>query len=449
MSKRLEAMQKRQVELKDLLDEYDDQIVERGSDLDEPEQRAYDAAAEELTTVIETIGELTEREARIAEANKLSVATGERTEKRQSDDASSPYTADGEHNELADMLRREQGDPDAAARLQVHERDPHALKVRATTTGDLGGLVVPKYAVDDYAKIVREKRPFADTLTSRRLTHLTTIIPRQTAGVEIGTSGSGGSETGAFPSNDIEADDDLTVTARRLAGVAEVGQMGLDFSAIDAPSVYAEMFEVYAERLNYRLWHGTGLNGQHRGVFNTSGLGGSDGSDLESFAAYWAAINSAKWQVHAAIKASATHVAMSSARWAMLSGALDTSGRPLLGFGYSAPQNVGGEGDRPSFCGLPVVVDDSIIEGGLPANDTNVVVYSAPELRLWEQNNGVPTTIKADQPKADHGVVQFIAYGYSAFTAERRPQAVHVIEDLPLPVEMLPALPVEPEPDPG
>ena len=391
---------------------------------------------------MDKLAELVERENRLAKSDELTSALGGAINdgKPKADDAP-VYDRESEHSPLADLLMREAGDPEAAARIN---KANVSIKERATTSADLGGLVVPHYAVEDYANIVRELRPFADSLNSRPLRSMTTIISRQTDGTDMDTSGDNGSETGQYVSNDIETEP-ITVTARRIAGVAEVSQIGLDFSAIDDATVWEDMFSAYATRLDYRLWHGTGLNGQHLGVFNTPGLEGLDGTAVATFAAYWSAVGQAKGLVHRHTKARATHLAISSARWSLLEGATDASGRPLLGFTDSAPQNVGGNVTVTSavFNGLRVVVDDNIIEGGNDINDDKLVVYSAPELSLYEANSGVPTTIRVDQAKADQGVVQFVAYGYSAFTAERRPKAVVVIEDLPVPDG--PLAPSEPE----
>lgn len=441
--KRIDALTKRKAELKELLDEYDDGVSERGSDLDAAEQKLYDAADEELRSVTETLGTLIERERRLEESDKLTSELGTviTVDRTQTDDGELYRSADGEHSVLGDMLARDVAqNPEAAGRLQRYVRVTHE---RATTTGDLGGIVVPQYAVDDYAPLIRERRPFADSLSSRRLTALTTIIGKQTDGTDIDTQASNGSETGAYATDDIESTA-VTVTAKHLAGVAEVSVMGLDFSALDERGVFEDMFSMYATRLDYRLWHGSGNNGQHLGVLNTPNIGALDGSSVNSYEEYWAAIAQAKGEVRRNVKAPATHIAMSSMRWAMLEGATDPHGRPLLGWTFSSAQNVGGSGSEPervpTFAGLLLVVDDNIIEDADEEKDTLLAVYRAPELRLYEQNGGAPMTMRVDQAKADEGIVQFIARGYSAFTAERYPKAVQVVSSLPTPDVPLAAL---------
>src|SRR5207249_4533511 len=51
----------------------------------------------------------------------------------------------------------------------------------------------------------------------------------------------------------------------------------------------------------------------------------------------------------------------------------------------------------------------------------------AGEIFLWETNSGAPFELRAEQPLANQLSIRLVAYGYSAFTAARRPKAAAVI----------------------
>jgi hypothetical protein len=76
-------------------------------------------------------------------------------------------------------------------------------------------------------------------------------------------------------------------------------------------------------------------------------------------------------------------------------------------------------------------VDDNIVPNA--GTDDAIVIYRAAEYVLREQNGGNPATLRVDQAKAAQGTVQFIARGFSIFSAARRPKSTTIVEDMPEP----------------
>jgi hypothetical protein len=77
-----------------------------------------------------------------------------------------------------------------------------------------------------------------------------------------------------------------------------------------------------------------------------------------------------------------------------------------------------------SILGLPVYTDAtvSVVQGSGTDQDT-IYIGNSQELHLWEQGSGEPMMLRFEQPKAAELDVTMIVYGYSAFTANRYPNA--------------------------
>jgi len=118
-------------------------------------------------------------------------------------------------------------------------------------------------------------------------------------------------------------------------------------------------------------------------------------------------------------------------RLAFILAALDSSNRPLAvptGNGAFNAVSVG-QGSVVygnsgyTIAGLPVITDAnvSIVEGAGTNQDT-IYVGNLQELHLWE-DAGAPMYLRFDQPKAAELDVLAVVYGYSAYTANRYPNA--------------------------
>lgn len=416
--------------------------TEDRDELSESEQASFDEANAEIDRLNPRIADLEALESRNAVAAAMSVATDETLQRngvrieRVEDPA--VYHRDGEFDPLRDLLAAT-NDSEAAERLARHRAQAVATDpfLRSSATGDLGGLVVTEFLLGEFAEIRREGRPFANICRNLPLTRFSMSIGKQTDGAIMGTPESAGPTYGEnqdYANDDIETDP-ITVSAKTIAGYVEASVESVDFGVLDTNLVWADVVSAYSQKLDSRLFHGTGTNAQHTGVLATANIGNLsyNGAALTAADDHFRVLHSlvlqAAGQVRSAVKRAATHVVMSSLRWYSLASATDPDGRPLLGFASSNPSNVGGQFDGV-FASLPVVVDDNLVSG----SDDKVLVVRAPELLLWERNGGAPQTIRVDQAKATKGIVQFVGRGYSAFTAERYPDAVNVIDGLDEPV---------------
>ena len=123
-------------------------------------------------------------------------------------------------------------------------------------------------------------------------------------------------------------------------------------------------------------------------------------------------------------------IIMHPRRLAFIMAALDTTNRPLV---VPAPRNQNGIASGNGavqygnsgyeIAGLPVITDANVsVAQGDGTNEDTIFIGSLQELHLWE-DAGAPMFLRFDQPKAAELDVLAVVYGYSAYTANRYPNA--------------------------
>jgi len=433
-TRRIQAAEARRDAIMAELGTLDDAVLERNSDLTDEERPGYEALETELTDVTTNLQRMMEREQAVERSRALAAELGTLPPAggRADPEAGAIYRSnyEGPHDPLMDVWRAQtQNDPDAQDRIRRHnERMIERVSIlRASDRGDFGGLIIPEYATDDFAEVAREMRSFLNSLTSRPLTRSPVVVPIGNVGASAGTPAA---ENTAYVTADISSTP-LTLTARTVAGVAEVSVEAVEFGTLETPILFGDMISAYQEHFDYQAFHGTGNNNTHLGVFNTPDGNFVHGGSVDDFRATYEAVLRAAAEIRSVDKRTPTHVCMSSLRWYSLMASTDDQGRPLMAMPSSFPSNVGGGAESRVFAGLSVVVDDNIIPTG--GGDENILVYRASEAVLREQNGGNPATIRVDQAKAAQGTVIFVARGFSIFSMGRRPKSFCIIGDVPEP----------------
>jgi HK97 family phage major capsid protein len=129
-------------------------------------------------------------------------------------------------------------------------------------------------------------------------------------------------------------------------------------------------------------------------------------------------------------------ILMHPRRLAWILSALDTTNRPLaLPVGNGNFNSVAvGQGSVVygnsgyTIAGLPVITDANVITtNGAGTNEDVIIIGNTQEAHLWEQGDGSPMMLRFEQPKGAELDVQMIVYGYSAFTANRYPNAFALV----------------------
>lgn len=418
-TRRILALEAKRDALATQLTQLDDAVIERGADLTDIERTDYDAWESELKEVSDDLTRLVEREARVGASVALGATLGNDAVNRDNGKISGGdaiYREQDVNRALVDLYNSRKGDLGAAQRVAAHNESIE----RASVVADIPGLVIPGFLTDKFVGIAKEGRPFLNSLPSENLTQGVITIPRQLTDVSVDSH----TENVAFATADMSTEE-LTLKAKTVGGVAETSLESVTYGTLEGNILVKRLIENYHDRLDYLAFHGNSAN-THQGVFHTSGVLTLNASGADTFKELYEAIFQAATAVRSAIKKNATHVAMSGAQWGRIAGATDDQGRPLVGFSYSAPQNVGGSAVVPSFAGLQVVVDDNIVASAATPVDDKIVVYRADEYILREANGGNPQTVDTDNKLAS-GTVQYVAYGFSIFSAAARPEATNIV----------------------
>jgi hypothetical protein len=129
-------------------------------------------------------------------------------------------------------------------------------------------------------------------------------------------------------------------------------------------------------------------------------------------------------------------ILMHPRRLAYILAALDTTNRPLAVPVGNGSFNAVGVGNGSvvygnsgyTIAGLPVITDANVTTtNGVGGNEDVIIIGNTQEAHLWETGDGSPMMLRFEQPKGAELDVQMIVYGYSAFTANRYPNAFALV----------------------
>lgn len=334
---------------------------------------------------------------------------------------------------VADLIGAQLGDESARGRLARHQSEV-GVDQRSATTGSFSGFVPPQYLTEHYAALARAGRPFVDRMPSNPLPQsgMSVVVSRITTGSTVASQAT---ENATLSNTDMD-DSLLTVPVITIGGQQVVSRQALERSDghLDR-AVFADLAFAFNSELDRQALNGTGASGEHLGVLNTAGITAVTYTDASpTVGELWPKLADAIGKVTAARHASPDVIVMHPRRWAWISAAVDTTGRPLVAPTDARPSNAMGVGDPAAtggvvgrIQGLDVIVDANVPTNlGAGTNEDVIIVCRSDDYVLWEDPNA-PFTIRAEQPYAGSLGVQLVTYGYSAFTAGRYPSATVTI----------------------
>lgn len=438
---RIKALEARRDALHAELEQLDNLVIERGSDFDDAERATYAAHAAELEQVNAELPALVKREQDVARSRELTAALGDAVNRNHgaSSDAGAADGAPGGDvyragpgapNFFVD-LHRSKTDRDAADRLEAH-REASAEVLRASASTDLGGLVIPRYAIDAYQPLAVHGRPFINTLMGTpsygTLTSASVIIPQETTGPGMGAQTS---ENTAFSTANW-ASSALTINAVTVGGYADVAVQAIQLGQVRSERLFQEMLNRYYQNQEVQALWGTGASGQVEGVFRADGTQTVNGGyTANAFGEIYGLVQEAASKIEINDYREATYVLMSPGRWRSLLSATDADGRPVADAGNGFPQNVGAMIDNTGqkwFGGMRAVVSPAVKASA--EDDTVMAVYNT-DFCYFEESS--PYSITADQVSIHTGTIRYVNYGYMLFSPEVRVNSVCLIQNLGIP----------------
>jgi HK97 family phage major capsid protein len=421
--------------------------TEGRSALSEEETTKFDAARAELRSIDDNLDSLKAREADLAdmEARKADAAEARKeigvspvvTVK------SEPHTYRNADDFLADAYKahfRRGSDlrsvEERLERSQMEARDTMELR---SSTGAFGGLVVPQYLTERFAPTLTSGRPFLSQVSQQPLPAdgMTLNIPRGSTATAIAAQATQGDAV----QNTTYAVTDLTVNVQTYAGQNVFSRQAFERGTGIGDIVIGDLYAQYATKTNVDALQGAGTLGTHKGIFavstGTTALTATSvsytGTSLSTAQSVFSQkLIKAIGLVNERRFMGADLIVMHPRRWAWLIGGLDTSSRPLVningeGFNNVAGGSASGYGVVGSFAGIKVVTDGGIsTAAGVSTDQDTVLVTRSDDNYFWEAP-GAPVGLTFEEVLGANLQVRVVAYGFSAFTAERYPTAIATV----------------------
>ncbi len=336
---------------------------------------------------------------------------------------------------LQDLAKSQiSGDPEARARLDRHAAevriDPEYRDLNRTDTS--GGYFVPPIWLNEYVELARAGRPTANLVTNLPLPPGTDSIniPKVSTGTATAIQAA---DNSAVQETDL-ADTSVQANVKTIAGQQDLAIQLMEQSPFNFDQVvFADLAADYATKVNVQVLSGTNANNQVKGILtDTTGINTVSYTDTTATVAEaYSKIADAIQKVHTNRFMEPQVIVMHPRRWAWITAAADTTGRPLVSpsgpgqnqvasFAAVASQRVVGE-----LQGLPVVTDPSIpITNGAGTNEDVIIVMRASDCVLYESS--LRTRVLPDVGSGTL-TVRLQVYGYIAFTAERQAKGITVI----------------------
>jgi HK97 family phage major capsid protein len=311
--------------------------------------------------------------------------------------------------------------------------NPFEKRTNPNRTDGTGGYFVPPlWLVDEYIPLLRNGRPFANSVRNMDLPSGTDSIniPKVATGTATGVQTA---DAAAVTSTDL-TDSYVTAPVRTIAGQQDVAMQLLDQSPVAFDEiVFTDLIADYNARVDVQCLSGSGASGQLKGVDNVSGVNAITYTQASPTAATtYPVFAQALSQLATNRKRPATAIFLHARRWYWLASLLDSSNRPLVTPFANAAQNpmsiiqgIEPEGPVGQVLGVPIMLDMNIATNvGSGTNQDVIYAARTPDLYLWE---GSMRTRTLTEILSGTLQVRFQLYNYLAFMADRYPVATSIV----------------------
>lgn len=398
-------------------------VAEHDADIAQYDERIAELSAEE-----ERSKNITEGAAAVRRA-QARASVGKESLTYRKDDIRRSYFGD-----LAKVQLNLDATGECRERLSRHAEEVRSApeyRDLSRTDGSGGYFVPPAWLMNDYATLARAGRPTANLVHSEPL-------PAGTDSINIPVIATGTATAIQTADNAVVQETDLT-DATIAAGVKTVaGQQDVAIQLLDQSPVafdqiiFGDLMADYATKVDLQVLSGSNASGQVKGIRNATGTNAVTYTDTTpTVAELYPKIADAIQQVHTGRFLPPTVIVMHPRRWAWLTAATDTTGRPLIAAsgpgqnGIATFNGVLSEQVVGNMAGLPVVTDPNIPTNlGAGTNEDIILVLRASDLLLWESS--IRSRVLQEVGSGTL-TVRLQVYGYIAFSAERYPKSTSVL----------------------
>jgi len=390
-------------------------------DLSTEEDAEVTAILDEVRALDEQISKHVELEKRSAEAAELRKVNGiaEATAPARVKNEERTYSKNSKNSFVADAFAAQFSNDFAAKERLARHMNEERVERRDVTSANFAGLVVPQFLTELAAPFARAGRPFADIARKHELpaAGLTISISKVTTGSAVASQ----TEGAAVQETNMD-DTKLDVSVVTLAGQQNVSRQALERGTNIDSLVMADLVSAYHTTLDSTIV-ATLVSEAGQSVTYT------DASP--TVAELYPKLLDAVQKVQTTFFGGPNFILMHPRRLAFILAALDSTNRPLavptpVAMNSVANGNGGVVYGNSGYqiAGFPVLTDANVTTtAGAGTNEDVIIIGNSQEAHLWEQGDGSPMMLRFEQPKAAELDVTMVVYGYSAFTANRYPNA--------------------------
>jgi len=391
-----------------------------GRDITSEEDAAVAANLDQIRSLDEQIARYSELEERQAKAAEIRAEVKlEETAVTTIKSEPRTYSPESSNSFLRDAFSAQFNNDYAARERLSRHMNEERVERRDVTSTNFAGLVVPQFLTELAAPLARAGRPVADRARKHALPDagLTISISKVTTGTAVAEQ----SEGAAVQETNMD-DTKLDLTVKTIAGQQNVSRQAIERGTNVDSLVIADLIAAYHTKLDELLV---------AELFASAGQAVTYTDASPTVAELYPKLADAVQKVQTTFFAGPNAIIMHPRRLAFILAAVDGQNRPLavpspvaqnpVATGAGSPQ-YGNSGY--SILGLPVITDANVAtDKGAGTNQDTIYVGNLQELHLWEQAGGDPMLLRFEQPKVAELDVTLVVYGYSAFTANRYPNA--------------------------
>lgn len=331
------------------------------------------------------------------------------------------------------VLAQVNQDRSANARLARHaEESEFEARTNPNRTDGTGGYFVPpSWMMDQYAEYLRAGRVTANVIGSQTLPSGTDSlnIPK----LATGSTAAIQADAGSVSSTDV-TDSSVSFPVVTIAGQQDIAIQLLEQSPLSFDEIiFRDLVADLNQKTDQQVISGSGSSGQVKGILTvTTGVTTTSYTGT-TIASLYSKLAGAVNSVYTARFAGPDAIIMHPRRWASFIAAGDTAGRPLVVPVAQGPTNamgqfggVNAEGYVGSLQGVDVYVDANVPTNlGTSTNEDKILIIRRTDPILYE--GGLNTRVLPDVLSGNLQV-RLQVYRYMAFTAERYPQSISVLQ---------------------
>lgn len=426
--------------------------------LTEAEQVTYDtlgttreAAEAELAPIEERLTSLREAEHRESLAAAARAQSGEgQGVQRSSTIVTDPLIYPRglvERSYFRDLFEaRMEGNAEAAERLRRNDRQVLSMRQEraakesralSTTAGGVGEFAPPLWLVDEFVRLARAGRKFADSIGPAPL-------PKGVSSVNLPKVVTGATTAIQNPQNTALSQTDMTsssvssgistIGGKQVVSLQLLNQSGIPFDEV----ILTDLAQDYARSFDIQTISGSGVSGQLLGVYTYFAASGTvnvtwtqASPAVGGAGGFYSKLFNAASNIESARFLAPDTVWMHPRRWNWILSSSDTANRPLITPVGVSSFNAMGESPTPVAQGPAGMIGglEVITDANLPTNlgagtQDPILVGVRSDLRLWESEMDVQTFTA---PYADSAGVLFRVLAFSAAIPSRYTTSVSVI----------------------